>query len=160
MSKLVFFFVFVLNTGCLCGQAPDPDMLTLRVDPQISYQTIDHFGASDAWSGQFVGNWPEHKKNAIADWLFSKEVDAAGDPLGIGLSMWRMNLGAGSAGQGAESGIKDPWRRAPSFVDQRGNFDKAGQKRAIVAGPGSEATTRGIPADLFKQSPCLADPEW
>ncbi|SEI74011.1 O-Glycosyl hydrolase [Cyclobacterium xiamenense] len=128
MSKLIFFFVFVLNTGCLCGQAPDPDMLTLRVDPQIGYQTIDHFGASDAWSGQFVGNWPEHKKNSIADWLFSKEVDAAGDPLGIGLSMWRMNLGAGSAGQGAESGIKDPWRRAPSFVDERGNFDKAGQK--------------------------------
>lgn len=133
MPKLIVALCFALFWGRLWAQAfvpekPDPAMLTLTVDPQISYQTIDHFGASDAWSGQFVGNWPEHKKNAIADLLFSKERDGRGDPLGIGLSLWRMNLGAGSAEQGAASGIKDPWRRAPSFVDKDGNFTGKGQK--------------------------------
>ncbi len=100
---------------------------TLLVDPQITYQEIDHFGASDAWSGQFVGNWPDQKKETIADLLFSKETDHQGNPIGIGLSLWRINLGAGSAEQGGDSGIRDSWRRGPSFMDQNGNFKRGGQ---------------------------------
>ncbi|WP_245803592.1 glycoside hydrolase [Algoriphagus marinus] len=90
--------------------------------PEIGFQTIDHFGASDAWSIQFVGNWPDTKREAIANLLFSKEMEN-GKPNGIGLSMWRFNLGAGSAEQGAASGIKDEWRRAESFIGTNGNID-------------------------------------
>lgn len=88
-----------------------------------TYQTIDNFAASDAWSCQFVGNWPDQAKNAMADWLFSMDTFPNGNPKGIGLSLWRFNLGAGSAQQGDSSGIKDEWRRAESFLDNRNQFN-------------------------------------
>lgn len=104
--------------------------LTLTINPNKTYQTIDNFGASDAWACQFVGNWPDAKKNKIADLLFSNENDADGSPKGIGLSMWRFNIGAGSAGQGKDSGIRDEWRRAESFLNADGTYNwqkQAGQ---------------------------------
>ena len=81
--------------------------VALAVDFSKTYQTIENFGASDAWSGQFVGNWPEVKKNEIADLLFSNGVKKDGSPKGIGLTLWRFNIGAGSTEQGKASGIKD-----------------------------------------------------
>lgn len=89
----------------------------IEFDPSKTYQTIENFGASDAWSCQFVGNWPGEKKNAIADLLFSTDTLKNGSPKGIGLSLWRYNIGAGSANQGAYSGIKDEWRRAAFFMN-------------------------------------------
>jgi O-glycosyl hydrolase len=89
----------------------------IEFDPSKTYQTIDNFGASDAWSCQFVGNWPEEKKNTIADLLFSTDTLKDGSPKGIGLSLWRYNIGAGSANQGNIGGIKDEWRRAASFMN-------------------------------------------
>ncbi len=80
---------------------------------------MDGFGASDAWRCQMVGKyWPLGKRNAIADLLFSKEVDANGNPRGIGLSIWRFYLGAGSYEQGEASDIADEWRRAECFQNQ------------------------------------------
>ncbi|MCI1849086.1 MAG: xylanase, partial [Prevotella sp.] len=67
----------------------------INIDSQE--QTIDHFGASDAWSMRYLGLWPEKQQRQIADWLFSMAKDASGKPRGIGLSLWRFNLGAGSA---------------------------------------------------------------
>ena len=78
---------------------------------------MHNFAASDAWACQFVGSWPDEKKNVIADWLFSTDTLANGTPKGIGLTMWRDNIGAGSANQGSASGINDEWRRAASFMD-------------------------------------------
>ena len=76
------------------------------VDVKSPRQTIRHFGASDAWSMQTIGLWPnEQEQTKIADWLFSMQTDAQGQPLGIGLSLWRFNLGAGSAEQGREAQI-------------------------------------------------------
>ena len=65
--------------------------------PSSPEQHIQHFGASDAWSMQFIGLWPEQQQRQVADWLFSSENDEQGKPKGIGLSIWRFNLGAGSA---------------------------------------------------------------
>ncbi|MBL3655839.1 glycoside hydrolase [Fulvivirga sediminis] len=98
-------------------------IITYHVDTKQRFQTIDNFGASDAWSCQFVGNWPLEKKQKIAELLFSKEMDQAGNPKGIGLSLWRFNLGAGSAHQGDLSGIKDEWRRSESFLQKDGDYD-------------------------------------
>ncbi|GAB3242164.1 glycoside hydrolase family 30 protein [Hymenobacter seoulensis] len=98
-------------------------VLTVRIDPQQPQQTIANFAASDAWACQFVGTWPQAKKEAIADLLFSTETGKDGQPKGIGLSMWRVNLGAGSAEQGKQSGIKDEWRRAESFLTPAGTYD-------------------------------------
>jgi hypothetical protein len=106
------------------GQPGNPSALQLTVQTDATRQTIHGFGASDAWSCQFVGkNWPIDKKEQMADWLFSRKVDKQGNPLGIGLNTWRFNIGAGSAEQGAGSEINDEWRRAESFMTDPGVYD-------------------------------------
>ncbi|MCL2879742.1 MAG: hypothetical protein FWF29_05800 [Treponema sp.] len=100
----------------------------VNIDPDTTYQVIKGFGASDCWSGNFVGRWgtewypdstqahpkmdlttpgvdAEKVKQQIADYLFSQEFDSKGNPLGIGLSEWRVNFGAGSWEQAWEKGI-------------------------------------------------------
>ncbi|GAB3657180.1 glycoside hydrolase family 30 protein [Echinicola sediminis] len=119
----------------------------LVIEPEKHYQTMDGFGASDAWRTQFVGaNWPEEKKVQIADWLFSKETDDKGNPKGIGLSMWRFYIGAGSTEQGDSSGIKNEWRRAECFLNPDGTYDwtkQQGQKWFLSA-----AKERGVESFL------------
>lgn len=117
----IFFSVFLASIGCF-AQTQSLSDVKITIDLDERYQTINHFGASDAWSIQFVGKWPIQKREAIADLLFSQEMEN-GKPKGIGLSMWRFNLGAGSAEQAKESGIKDEWRRAESFLGLNGNLD-------------------------------------
>lgn len=130
----------------------DSGKVMIRLKPSQAFQTIDNFGASDAWSGQFVGNWPEEKKGAIADLLFSTEIDDNGNPRGIGLSLWRFNMGAGSAQQGEQSGIRDEWRRAESFLEADGTYNwnrQAGQQWFLQA-----AKERGVEKLLaFTNSP-------
>lgn len=100
------------------------DAISLTVNTEVGFQEIDNFGASDAWSIQFVGkNWPETKKSRMAELLFSTKNNELGNPEGIGLSLWRFNLGAGSAEQGNLSGIRDEWRRAESFLNMDGSYD-------------------------------------
>ncbi|QHS58448.1 glycoside hydrolase [Chitinophaga agri] len=105
----------------------------ISIDPGTTYQTIDNFSASDAWSVQFAGNWPEQKKNTMADWLFSTDTSTTGSPIGIGLSMWRYNIGAGSAEQGDSSAIRDEWRRTTDWQQQSGQlwFLQAAHKRNV-----------------------------
>ncbi|MCV9387896.1 glycoside hydrolase [Reichenbachiella ulvae] len=100
------------------------DYLTLSLDLDKTFQQIKSFGASDAWSIQFVGkNWNENSREKIAELLFSTEFDESNDPKGIGLSTWRFNIGAGSAEQGANSNINDEWRRAEGFLNADGSYD-------------------------------------
>jgi hypothetical protein len=106
--RLKLFFI----TSIAFFTATAQQKIVLHIDENKLHQTIQNFAASDAWSCQFVGNWPDEKKNIMADWLFSMDTLSNGNPRGIGLSLWRYNLGAGSAEQGYESGIKDEWRRA------------------------------------------------
>lgn len=127
---------------CHVNNLPAGTPLVVEIDPETEYQTIQGFGASDCWSTQFVGNWPDARRSAIADLLFSTETDSTGKPEGIGLSGWRFNLGAGSARQGQQSGIPDEWRRADSFIRQDGSFDSsahAGQRWFLRA-----ARKRGV----------------
>ncbi|MEO3406310.1 glycoside hydrolase [Mucilaginibacter sp. CAU 1740] len=117
-----------LNIPLAVGQVKE---VTIKIDPSKTYQTISNFAASDAWACQFVGNWPDAKRNQIADWLFSRETYADGSPKGIGLSMWRFNIGAGSTQQGEASGIKDEWRRAESFLNADGNYNWQNQAAQV-----------------------------
>lgn len=120
---------FTLLLGVTLGFTALPQTTTYRIDTEEVYQTIDGFGASDAWRAQFVGkNWPQAKKEAIARLLFSQETNEAGDPKGIGLSIWRFNIGAGSAEQGEASGIKNEWRRGELFIDENGSYDWSKQE--------------------------------
>ena len=130
-----------------------PAPLIVRVLPNQTHQTMHSFGASDCWSAQFIGkNYPLAKRERIADWLFSMDTDKAGNPKGIGLSLWRFNIGAGSAEQGDSSGIRSPWRRSEGFLNPDGSYDwgkQAGQQWFVEA-----AHRRQVPYLLgFTNSP-------
>lgn len=92
----------------------------ITIDPGTRHQTVEFFGAADAWSGNFVGKyWNEYRKKEIADYLFSQEYDPSGNPVGIGLSIWRVNLGAGTLEQ-PEADIYPYQRRAESYMTADG----------------------------------------
>lgn len=119
-----------------------PELQAVTVDFARCAQTIEGFGASDCWSVQFVGKWPESKVSAIADLLFSTQSNPDGSPAGIGLSIWRFNLGGGSI---YHRNISDTWHRADCFLDQesgKGGYDWnrcAGQVNLLQA-----AKARGV----------------
>lgn len=105
-----------------------PEVCKFVVESDVKYQTIDNFSASDGWSMQFIGLWPKLKQEKIADWLFSIENDTQGKPKGIGLSLWRFNIGAGSAEQGEASGIGSVWTRSECFLLPDKTYDWNKQK--------------------------------
>lgn len=105
-------------------------------------QTVLHFGASDAWSMDKLGLWPKAQREQVADWLFSLDTTATGQPKGIGLSLWRFNLGAGSAGQGDSARIQ-PSTRTECVLQPDGTYDwsrQLGQRRFLRM-----ARRRGVP---------------
>lgn len=103
----------------------------ITIHPDTVYQTINSFSASDCWTCNYVGVWDNDSKENAAKWLFSTEMDSRGNPKGIGLSMWRINLGGGTAELGDESKIDDISRRAECFLNADGTYDwskHAGQR--------------------------------
>jgi len=152
---IALFFALFAFTGQMT-YAQGTDTLRLNSDAAASYQSIDGFGASDAWRAQFVGkNWPLENRERIADLLFSQEFDRHGNPIGIGLSLWRFNLAAGTAEQGEDSEIgspDNPWRRGECFLNADGSYDwskNEGQRWFLEA-----ARNRGVEKTLaFTNSP-------
>ena len=130
---------------------PAPD-LRYQIEVDKPLQTMEHFGASDAWSMHILGLWPQEKQNQIADWLFSTENDANGKPKGIGLSLWRFNVGAGSTEQGEASQIGSSWMRTECFLQADGTYDwnkQQGQRNFLKL-----AKERGVTKFLaFLKSP-------
>ena len=106
------------------GGTGSDDYITISLNLDDREQQMKAFGASDAWSTQFVGSrWPVEKKEQVATLLFSHESNTDGNPLGIGLSGWRFNIGAGSSEQGSASQISDAWRRAECFLNADGSYN-------------------------------------
>jgi O-glycosyl hydrolase len=123
-TKLLLVFLLASCNSAIVIEGNDPVKPTLAVSVNREWQIMDGFGASDAWRCQMVGKyWPLEKRKAIADLLFSKEVNANGNPKGIALSIWRFYVGAGSHEQGDTSGISDEWRRAECFQKPDGAYD-------------------------------------
>jgi len=107
----------------LSGAEPLPDA-TARIDTSVCYQTIQDFGASDCWTTEFIGDYYSEKEKAkAAKYLFSQQMDKNGNPEGIGLSCWRVNIGAGSATQGEDSNIAEEIHRTECFLNQDGTYD-------------------------------------
>lgn len=85
------------------------------------HQVIEEFGASDCWVGDYVGRYfTSTMRERAAKLLFATSFNRGGSPEGIGLSNWRVNLGAGSATQGDDSNIEDVTRRAECFLNSDG----------------------------------------
>lgn len=86
--------------------ADDPAAFTLSVSTRRTRQVIENFGASGCWSMDPIGAmWSDENKRRIADLLFSRDR-------GIGLSLWRFNIGAGDP---LTDGYRHPWRRVACF---------------------------------------------
>lgn len=96
----------------------------ITIDLTRTYQTIQDFGASDCWTAEYVANYfSMTEKEKAAKWLFSQGFDSNGNPEGIGLSCWRVNIGAGSAEQGTSSNIADETRRAACYQKSDLTYD-------------------------------------
>jgi len=121
MIKGVVCIIFItLFTGQhLFGQS-----LTFTIDLKTKAQTIDNFGASGAWFSEGIGKyWADEKKERMAELLFSQNFDKSGNPLGIGLSAWRFNIGGGTTEQGDSSGIDNPVKRVECFLSPDGTYN-------------------------------------
>lgn len=98
--------------------------LTFTIDLKRKVQTIENIGASAAWFSEGIGKyWAAEKKERMAELLFSKGFDKSGNPLGIGLSAWRFNIGGGTAEQGDSSGISNPVKRVEGFLSNDGTYN-------------------------------------
>ena len=86
---------------------------------------MNGFGASACWWSQEVGNWKNAKD--ILSLLYDENS-------GIGLNIYRYNLGAGSKD---DATITDPDRRAEAFIDKDGSYhwerDAAAQNALALA---------------------------
>ena len=119
MKKLVITTVLLIICYVTFAQSASH----FEICPEQPLQVMEHLSASDAWSMHIIGKWPQEKQNQVADWLFSTENDANGKPKGIGLSLWRFNVGAGSTEQGEDSQIGSPWMRTECFLQPDGSYN-------------------------------------
>ncbi|WP_081773244.1 glycoside hydrolase [Prevotella sp. P6B4] len=104
------------------GEALPP--AEVKIDLSKTYQTVQDFGASDCWTAKYISDYfSTTEKEKAARWLFSQQMDGDGNPEGIGLSCWRVNIGAGSAEQGSNSNIDDETRRAECYLKSDGTYD-------------------------------------
>lgn len=124
---------------------------SVTINPEQRFQTIDGFGASDCWASAYIGKKWKSSREDIAKLLFSTDIKD-GQPAGIGLTQWRVNMGGGTIEQGDASGIEDKSRRAESFLTDNLTLDwnKCEGQRYFM----SEAKKWGCPEFiLFSNTP-------
>ena len=103
--------------------------MKIITDSKKQYQTFEGFGASGAWWAQIVGGW-EHLdpvsgkpvRERISRLLFNKDE-------GIGLSIYRYNIGGGSK-QSGKGDFSLEQRRTESFDTDNG-YDWSRDKNAV-----------------------------
>lgn len=112
------------------------------IDEKVTYQTINGFGASACWWGQDVGKFENRDK--IMSLLYNKNN-------GIGLNIYRYNLGAGSAG---DKHISIANRQTECFLNKDGTYnfsaDASAQKALQSA---KSACGDNLRVTLFANSP-------
>lgn len=145
--KKTMYLLTALALGC-CMQPAWGQKKAYTVDTKTVYQEIDNFSASDAWRCAFIGkNWPKEKKERIADLLFKRAFDENGNPVGMALSNWRVNIGAGSYENREAKEVNNSWNRTECFLAPDGSYDfskQAGQQWFMKA-----ARERGMNNFLF-----------
>ena len=118
MKAFYLFLIALLSGQVIAAQQ------VISIDPTVTYQTVEGFGASDCWTVDFVGRYfNDSQKNQAAQWLFDSQLKSDGSVNGIGLSMWRFNLGGGTLGQGSSSNITPTVRRGDAFLLPDGTYD-------------------------------------
>jgi O-glycosyl hydrolase len=84
--------------------------LMIQINLDEKQQSVEGFGASGAWWAQDIGAWDDENRNRVIELLFNSET-------GIGLSMYRYNIGAG------ERHILDTWRGTDTYEVAAGEYD-------------------------------------
>ena len=103
--------------------------MKIQIDSNKKFQTYEGIGASGAWWAQIVGGWDnkdengEEIRNVISRLLFSKTD-------GIGMNIYRYNIGGGSAHRG-NGEYSDFARRTESFDTADGGYDFSRDKNAV-----------------------------
>ena len=103
--------------------------MKITIDSAVKYQKYDGIGASGAWWAQIVGGWKnkdengEEIRNVISRLLYSKTY-------GIGMDIYRYNIGGGSAHSG-NGNYSDFARRTESFGNGEGKYDFTRDKNAV-----------------------------
>lgn len=102
---------FVLLRDILAS--PDLTGKETTFNTSVTYQTIDGFGASAAWWAQDVGQWSNAED--ILKLLYSEDE-------GIGLNIYRYNLGAGSEDQ-QDYNLYVSGARTHCFMQSNGTYN-------------------------------------
>lgn len=117
------------------------------INENTTYQTIEGFGASAAWWSQDVGGW--ENVDEITELLYGKEN-------GIGLNVYRYNLGGGSEN---DEKIGDWHRRAEDFLGPDSNinnpstYDWNADVNARTALASAQKANSDLKVTLFSNSP-------
>jgi O-glycosyl hydrolase len=124
----------------------------ISVNSGTTYQEMEGFGASDCWLPNTIGKYWSNKLQ-IARLLFAKPSSQSEQPQGIGLSMWRVNIGAGSSEQGDNSGITSVNNRAESYYyNNVWNWDKCEGQRYFMQQALNNGCEKFV---LFSNSPLV-----
>lgn len=112
------------------------------LDASAQYQTVRGFGASACWWGKDVGAWDNAEE--VISYLYDKED-------GIGLNIYRYNLGAGSVG---DENMYVAYNRTETFLQEDGSLDftkdAAAQNALAVA---KKIAGDDLRVSLFANSP-------
>lgn len=117
------------------------------INTSTRYQTINGFGASACWWSQDVGGWDNVQD--VIDLLYSKEK-------GIGLDIYRYNLGGGSEN---DTAIGDWHRRAEDFLSSSSNINNAStynwsaDANAQLALAAAQRANSNLKVTLFSNTP-------
>ena len=112
MMKTTRTIIASLAMLAMTGVATAQEKKVYAINKNVTYQVIDNFAASDAWRCDFIGKyWPEEKKEQIADLLFNRKFDKEGNPKGMALTAWRVNIGGGSYENREAKEVNNSWNR-------------------------------------------------
>lgn len=105
------FLIFAASLAAACAQA----QIQVVMDARQRAQTIENFGASTGMHGDHIArHWNPATLDAIAELLMDREK-------GIGLSCFRIQIGAGTIGEAG--GIRTPYRRTECVLQPDGTYD-------------------------------------
>lgn len=110
------------------------------LDESTTYQIIEGFGASAAWWAQSVGNW--ENIDEITELLYSRDN-------GIGLNIYRYNLGAGSQD---DSVLYEAGKRTECFLQPDGTYDWTADEGAMNALASAKRANSDLKVTLFCNS--------
>ena len=121
----------------------DSSLHQTTVTPSSTHQTMYGFGASSCWWSQCVGGWSDEKVDEVMKMLYDDEE-------GIGLNVYRYNLGAGSQD---DSALYIKARRAECFLQSNGTYDWTADANAQKCLEVANSYCDNMRLTLFSNSP-------